>query len=156
MLSSCHFRGLFPRPQPIISSHLRQSRNIFHKRCFSRNAVYLDSTSETPSRRSEKLRGLDEGEFRKKFVIRDGKTIKLLTPVVLSTRIKKLYEQGQLQEAIDMVKHSPPDAQNAVVWATLIGFVMSEKRYKEGYKLFNDVSFVSPTFHLFVAYCVVR
>lgn len=63
----------------------------------------------------------------------------MLTPVVLSARIAKLAEQGRLQEAIDMVRNSPPDAQNAAVWSTLITLVMSQKKYKEAYKLFNDV-----------------
>ncbi|KIJ51171.1 hypothetical protein M422DRAFT_203188, partial [Sphaerobolus stellatus SS14] len=38
-----------------------------------------------------------------------------------------------------MVKNSPTDAQNSAVWATLMGFAMGQKKYKEAYRLFTDM-----------------
>lgn len=87
---------------------------------------------------------IDERKFRKIFVERHGQRIKLLTPVVLSARVTHICKQGKLQDAIELVKSSPKGAQNAVVWANLIGFVIGSKKYKESYRLFTEVSWFPP------------
>jgi hypothetical protein len=64
----------------------------------------------------------------------------LLEPHILSQRLKKLCDQGKLTEAIEKLKSSPLDAQNAVVWNTVIWECMKAKQYQLAYKLFVDVS----------------
>ncbi|KAF8516865.1 hypothetical protein JB92DRAFT_2908642 [Gautieria morchelliformis] len=69
---------------------------------------------------------------------RKGK-IKLLTPYDLSQRIETLCMKGDLRGAISSVKEAPLDAQNAVVWATLIRSVITNGKYQEAYRLFIDM-----------------
>ncbi|KAF8530233.1 hypothetical protein BU17DRAFT_36176, partial [Hysterangium stoloniferum] len=38
-----------------------------------------------------------------------------------------------------LVKESPLDAQNSVVWTTLIKYVLKQKKYQEAYRLFTDM-----------------
>jgi hypothetical protein len=65
---------------------------------------------------------------------------KLLMPHILSSRLKKLCDGGQLEKALLMLKNAPLDAQNTPVWNTLIWECMKAKRFKLGYELFIDVS----------------
>ncbi|GJJ15628.1 hypothetical protein Clacol_009906 [Clathrus columnatus] len=140
------FRVLFLHLEPIIYSQSRKVERLQNhvcKRHLSLGSPHSQVKPKTPREshapRLAKVDGLDERKFRKKIITRDGLSIKLLTPVILSARITKLFQQGRLQEAINMVKYSPLDAQNAAVWATLIGFVMSEKKYKEAFRLFTEM-----------------
>ena len=64
----------------------------------------------------------------------------LLSPYDLSERVDSLCRDDKLSEAISTVKEAPLDAQNAVVWATLIRSVIGAGRYQEAYRLFIDVS----------------
>ena len=63
----------------------------------------------------------------------------LLEPHVLSNRLLKLCEAGKLDDAINMLKNSPRDAQNAVVWNTMIWECMKDAQYQLAYKLYTDV-----------------
>lgn len=71
---------------------------------------------------------------------RPGTLLKLLDPYDLSSRVDALCEHGKLSEAISTVKEAPLDAQNTIVWATLIRSVIGIGKYQEAYRLFIDVS----------------
>lgn len=64
----------------------------------------------------------------------------LLEPHVLSQRLKKLCESGQLEAAIDMLKNAPQGAQTTPVWNTLIWETLKAQRWNLSYKLYTDVS----------------
>ena len=66
-------------------------------------------------------------------------TKRLLEPYVLSQRLTNLAKQGQLDEAVDMLRNSPLDASNVATWNTLLLHCMMEKRFKLGHKVFADV-----------------
>lgn len=76
--------------------------------------------------------------------------IRLLEPHVLSTRLKKLCDRGQIENAVSTLKNAPLDAQNTPVWNTLIWECMKAKRFKLAYQIFIDVRDVasSPGFYL--------
>ncbi|THV08564.1 hypothetical protein K435DRAFT_825019 [Dendrothele bispora CBS 962.96] len=63
----------------------------------------------------------------------------LLEPHVLSQRLKKLCDNGQLESAVSMLKNAPRDAQNTPVWNTLIWECMKAGRYQLGYQLYTDM-----------------
>jgi hypothetical protein len=63
-----------------------------------------------------------------------------LEPHVLSSRIKKLCDAGNLDGAVALLKNAPLDAQNPPVWNTLIRECMKADKYSLSYKLFTDVS----------------
>jgi hypothetical protein len=65
---------------------------------------------------------------------------RLLQPHVLSQRLKKLCEEGQLEAAIDTLKNAPLGAQSTPVWNTLIWEVLKVQRWNLSYKLYTDVS----------------
>jgi len=65
---------------------------------------------------------------------------RLLRPPVLSARLKKLCDEGEVDAAVSMLKNAPLDAQNTPVWNTLIWECMKSKRFKLAYQLFVDVS----------------
>jgi hypothetical protein len=65
---------------------------------------------------------------------------RLLEPHILSQRLKKLCDGGQLEIAIDMLKNAPLDSQNTPVWNTLIWEVLKAQRWNLSYKLYTDVS----------------
>jgi hypothetical protein len=69
--------------------------------------------------------------------------IRLLEPYVLSARLTKLCETGQIDEAVSMLKNAPLDAQNTPVWNTLIWECMKAKRFRVAYRLFIDVCVVT-------------
>lgn len=72
---------------------------------------------------------------------------KILVPYDLSQRVDALCQKGHLPAAISLVKSSPLDAQNAVVWATLIRSVLAAEKYQEAYRLFIDVRSVASPFY---------
>lgn len=74
---------------------------------------------------------------------RDKSEIKLLEPHVLSARLRKLCDARKLDDAVEMLKKAPLDAQNTPVWNTLIWESMKAERYKLAYQLFVDVR-ISP------------
>jgi hypothetical protein len=65
---------------------------------------------------------------------------RLLEPHILSQRLKKFCEGGQLNVAIDTLKNAPLDAQSTPVWNTLIWEVLKVQRWNLAYKLYTDVS----------------
>jgi hypothetical protein len=64
----------------------------------------------------------------------------LLQPHALSGRLRKMCDEGQLDQAVSTLKNAPLDAQNTPVWNTLIWECMKASRFKLGYQLFTDVS----------------
>lgn len=64
---------------------------------------------------------------------------RLLEPHVLSGRLKKLCDDGKIDDAVYMLKNAPLDAQNSQVWNTLIWECLKGKRFQMGYQLFVDV-----------------
>ena len=64
---------------------------------------------------------------------------RLLEPYVLSSRLRKLCDEGQIDTAIAMLKSSAMGAQNTPVWNTVIWECMKAKRYGSAYKMFTDV-----------------
>ncbi|KAJ7180080.1 pentatricopeptide repeat-containing protein [Mycena crocata] len=66
-------------------------------------------------------------------------TMRLLEPHVLSARLKKLADDGQLDTAVAMLKNAPLAAQNTPVWNTLIWETMKARRFKLAYDLFIDM-----------------
>jgi len=69
--------------------------------------------------------------------------MKPLQPHVLSTRLKRLCDEGKVDDAVFMLKNAPLDAQNTQVWNTLIWECLKVKRYQLAYQLFVDVSELS-------------
>lgn len=76
----------------------------------------------------------------------DSDTKPMLRPSVLSERIKKLAEQGKLDDAVTMLKNAPLDAQNTIVWNTIIAQCMQARHYKLAWQLYNDVRAVQLVF----------
>ncbi|KAJ3769509.1 pentatricopeptide repeat-containing protein [Lentinula raphanica] len=67
----------------------------------------------------------------------DGKV--LLEPHILSARLKKLCDGGQIDTAVAMLKNSPLDAQNVPVWNTLIWECLKAERFRLAYELYTDM-----------------
>lgn len=63
----------------------------------------------------------------------------LLRPAVLSERVKAASRAGLVDEAIALVTNAPLDAQNAIVWNTLLWAVMTNRKYKLAYSLYVDM-----------------
>ena len=73
-------------------------------------------------------------------IVREKGPMHLLEPHVLSQRLKKLCEEGQLEAAVDTLKNAPLGAQSTPVWNTLIWEVLKVHRWNLAYKLYTDVS----------------
>jgi len=58
---------------------------------------------------------------------------------VLSKRLTNLILQGQLNQAVTMLRNSPADASNASTWNTLFLHCMMTKRFKLGYGMYTCV-----------------
>jgi hypothetical protein len=78
---------------------------------------------------SDKRQGNGEGEQKR-----------LLKPYDLSMQLKRMCSEGDLNGAIERLKTTPRDAQNAAVWNTMISECLSAERYQLSYELFVDVS----------------
>ncbi|KAG6821282.1 hypothetical protein H0H93_002392 [Arthromyces matolae] len=63
----------------------------------------------------------------------------LLDSFVLSNRLKKLCNVGNVDGAVELLKNSPRDAQNVVVWNTLIWESMKAERFSLAYRLYVDM-----------------
>jgi hypothetical protein len=100
-------------------------------------SIHLDERLRVKERQEYKRKDYGPSEHSRK-----GKT-NFLTPYDLSRRIEALCVKGDLREAISSVKEAPLDAQNAVVWATLIRSVIANGKYQEAYRLFIDVSYLT-------------
>lgn len=80
-------------------------------------------------------------ELKAKLPNEDGER-RLLRPSILSARVKRLCDAGALEPSITMVQNAPLDAQNTIVWNTLISEALKVKRYAVAYKLYTDVSYI--------------
>lgn len=69
----------------------------------------------------------------------------LLDPYVLAKRLRSLCEEGKVDDAVDMLKNSPRDAMNAVVWNTIIWEALKRQRFQLAYKLYVDVGVLLPS-----------
>jgi hypothetical protein len=69
----------------------------------------------------------------------------LLEPHILSSRLKKVCDGGQVDTAVAMLKNSPLDAQNVPVWNTLIWECLKAERFRLAYDLYIDVRFLPRT-----------
>ena len=68
----------------------------------------------------------------------------MLRPTVLSERLRTLCNQGKLEDAVTMLKNAPLDAQNTIVWNTMISLTMNLKHFKLAYQLYIDVRTAQP------------
>lgn len=64
---------------------------------------------------------------------------RLLRPAVLSERIQRLCRQGNIDDAVLMLKNAPLDAQNTIVWNTMMSEALKVKRFKLAYQTYIDV-----------------
>ncbi|KAJ7283656.1 pentatricopeptide repeat-containing protein [Mycena rebaudengoi] len=102
------------------------------------------ATSAPSSRSSGSASRSDDTRFRSRHYdpsrgTDKSPTMRLLEPHVLSARLRKLCDNGQLDAAVAMLKNAPLAAQNTPVWNTLIWECMKAKRFKLAYQLFIDM-----------------
>jgi hypothetical protein len=81
---------------------------------------------------------------------------RLLEPHILSQRLRKLCDGGQLEAAIDMLKNAPMGAQSTPVWNTLIWEVLKAQRWNLSYKLYTDVSDASQQLFQSCSFMILR
>jgi thioesterase domain-containing protein len=94
----------------------------------------MHHTTDRPSQKKFRSRHYDpETDATQKFQVR------LLEPHVLSARLKKLSDNGKIDDAIVMLENAPLDAQNTQVWNTMIWETLKAKRYSLAYQLYIDV-----------------
>ncbi|TFK28746.1 hypothetical protein FA15DRAFT_664788 [Coprinopsis marcescibilis] len=90
--------------------------------------------------RRQSLQGTGKGAAKRIGDEDEGSgTMKLLDPYILSKRVRRLCDEGKLDDAVAMVKNSPRDAINVPVWNTLIWESMKKKRFQLAYKLYVDM-----------------
>lgn len=93
----------------------------------------INETSSTPNK---KHRARKEKSTDKK----PESVLVLLRPPALSARVTAASKAGLIDEAVALVENAPLDAQNVVVWNTLLSAVMVHRKYKLAYSLYVDVS----------------
>ncbi len=108
------------------------------KKSRERDVPPLPSKMEPPKFRS---RHLTPEAAKERTKSKEG--LKLLEPHVLSQRIKKLCDRGQIDEAVSLLRTSPRDAQNTIVWNGLIWEAMKLHRHQLAWLLYVDVRFQS-------------
>ena len=69
---------------------------------------------------------------------KDGK--RLLSAYELGQRLAKKCQEGSLDEAIDMLKNMPLDAQNTANWNSLMKQAGNVGRYQLAYQLYIEAS----------------
>ena len=126
--------------QNIEKSSRRNPRSVQRPRLGQTNTAFIPRRAENAhSRRS----GPDSFKASKRTSTAkpsDAESAKrLLQPYVLSSRLRKLCDEGQIDTAIAMLKSSAMGAQNTPVWNTVIWECMKAKRYGSAYKMFTDV-----------------
>ena len=65
---------------------------------------------------------------------------KPLDPYILAKRIRRLCEEGKVDDAVTYLKNAPRDAMNTVVWNTMLWEAMKASRFQLAYSLYVDVS----------------
>ncbi|PIL37213.1 hypothetical protein GSI_00906 [Ganoderma sinense ZZ0214-1] len=68
-----------------------------------------------------------------------SKPKRLLKPYELALRLTKLCDEGKMDEAIETLKNMPLDAQNTVVWSTMISRAGRAGRFQLAYQLYIDM-----------------
>ncbi|KAF5331634.1 hypothetical protein D9611_007675 [Ephemerocybe angulata] len=76
---------------------------------------------------------------------------KPLDPYVLGKRIRRLCDEGKIDEAVTMLKTAPRDAMNAVVWNTMMWEALKAQRFQLAHALYVDMKRrgLSPTTRTF-------
>lgn len=97
-------------------------------------------TADRPSSKTFRSKHYDPSEATPKSQMR------LLQPHALSARLKKLSDNGKLNDAIVMLENAPLDAQNTQVWNTMIWETFKANRCSLAYQLFIDVCPILFTF----------
>jgi len=97
-------------------------------------------TAGRPSSKTFRSKHYDPGEATPKSQLR------LLQPHVLSSRLKRLSDNGKLNDAIVMLENTPLDAQNTQVWNTMIWETFKANRCSLAYQLYIDVCPILFTF----------
>ncbi|KAH8118677.1 hypothetical protein DFH11DRAFT_1502547 [Phellopilus nigrolimitatus] len=62
-----------------------------------------------------------------------------LRPTVLSARIKKLADEGKLEDAIQVVLDAPKNKLNVIVWNTLLSFLMKAEKRNRAYSIYIEM-----------------
>ncbi|KAI1796320.1 hypothetical protein LXA43DRAFT_880376 [Ganoderma leucocontextum] len=102
----------------------------------SKSRIPPHKTDEVPQRKPWK------GKAKERSGEGDGtesRPKRLLKPYELTLRLTKLCEEGQMDEAIDMLKNMPLDAQNTAVWNTMISQAGRAGRFQLAYQLYIDM-----------------
>ncbi len=92
------------------------------------------SSSARLSKRKYALRGQPE--------VTDGHLMPSQRPYGMAMHLKKVFDTGKLQDAVQMVVDSPLSSQNTVVWNMLIQRALQENKFSQAFTLYNDVSLV--------------
>lgn len=66
-------------------------------------------------------------------------TKRLLSPYTLAGRLRALCDKGAMDDAVEMLKNTPLDAQNIKVWNAMITSAFVARRYRLAWELFVDV-----------------
>ncbi|KAI0750872.1 hypothetical protein C8Q80DRAFT_1099970 [Daedaleopsis nitida] len=115
-------------------------------------AAFTSASSNTPSSSRnlipQILRSLPKNSKRRErtYTTVDDGTVdggqqskKLLKPHVLSSRLTKLWSEDKQDEAVDMLQKMPLDAQNVVVWNTIITLAGRSNRHQLAWSLFIEM-----------------
>ena len=121
------------RLQTSITSVL-SSRSLTSSAGSSSSTAPSSATKSVVSERYDKL--VDARLNGKKFPYQAKNS---LLPYTLSQRLKEQCEAGNYGVAIDMLKTSPADAQNVIVWNGLIHRLMHARKYKASYQMYVQV-----------------
>lgn len=68
---------------------------------------------------------------------------KPMDPYILAKRIRRICEEGKVDEAVTYLKNAPRDAMNTVVWNTMLWEALKVSRFQLAYSLYVDVSCAS-------------
>ena len=127
----------------IVAVARRISASRVHARAVATAVTPDEPSSSTASALREATASYKQKPRRRdQDITEDGDTQtekRLLKPHVLSARLTSLCEEGKLDEAIDMLKNMPLDAQNVSVWNTLVHHAGRRNRFQLAYQLHIEV-----------------
>lgn len=104
----------------------------------TREFIYRQAREEKPTREFKRY---DRGPRQSPTDQEGGR--RLLRPPELARRLQALAARGLVDDAAEMLQNAPLDAQNLVVWNTMIKLAMEARKFKLGYSLYTDVSLTS-------------
>lgn len=141
-MGACVFGRGSRRPSASSSSHSLSRHSMLR---YVSSASFLvasscrraSSIARSPRRTPAAVFGTHNGKQRAKQA---NDRFGNLEAYVLSKRLRHLCTQGNLTQAIGLLKATPRDAQNVVVWNTVIVECMKSQKYTRAYTLFVDVS----------------